>query len=184
VAQITEQLLAQYYDGELSEKQNKRIEALLKENPEMQTQLAHLDRVSDFVRMADEQATKSISFDGFKERVLNELKTEKKAAVVERVTTWTKEFFEHRTVLWAPLAAVGTVAVVLILAMPMFLSQPQGTEIQGAPQGDMLWLASQKTVTSASVLKVQFESGEYEVFLLAGEHGGTSPVVWLKENPL
>ena len=150
MARVTQDELARYRDGELSASARQRVEEALRTSPEDRAYLERLDRLGELLRVAHEEQTSQMSFEGFAERVAAGIRADEKPGFGERLGVWLSEFFENRRVVWIPaVSAVGAVAA-LLLVLPLVRGPlPAAPAPQGA--AGVIWAASADSAPSASV---------------------------------
>jgi len=183
MTRLNEKLLARYYDGELSDKQARRVEAQLASSDNDREALEKMSRLGDLLRTSNEEQLLNISFDGFEERVLNAVGQSKSLGLSERAKVWVNEFFEHRRHLWIPAASFAGAAAAILLIVPLFSKAPiVNTPLQRDNQE--IWAASANTVVisggSEVVLlsRAQTSGVEYSIKNDRGENIG---VVWIND---
>ena len=127
MVKLNEKLLAKYYDGALSQKKAEQVEKLLENSPEHQEALQKMERMGDLLRLMNEESISDVSFAGFDKRVAIGVKQDEKPGLMDRITLYLNEFFEHRRIVWVPATVVAAVALAVVIAVP-FMSGKQDTQ--------------------------------------------------------
>ncbi|MCP4601549.1 MAG: hypothetical protein GY847_13725 [Proteobacteria bacterium] len=184
MAKLTEELLERYHDGELSPRKAKWVEQRLKESPEHRNSLEKMVRMKQLIHLMNEEALTDVSFAGFKERVEIGIKREQGSGAWERLKVWAAEFFEHRQVIWVPSAAVATVAIAVLIALPFVTGTPAESTYDNANNG--IWMASNTPGVEApgsTIVSINFGGATGEKYDIPDGQGGTVGVVWIVEKP-
>ena len=185
MAKLSEEMLAKYYDGELSDRQARWVEEQLEQSPEHKEALSKLNRMSHLLRLMHEESASDVSFDGFSNRVLTAVSKEERPGFIERVKVWAEEFFEHRQRIWVPAAAIATAAIAEVLVMP--LSDGDSTPaIGGAPQQSggqeiVEYSGGAKTAYSSAIESVAHGKTAVEQYNLKNGEESEVGVVWIRE---
>ncbi len=179
---LTDKMLERYYDGELSPRQTKKVEAALAEQPESRHALDKLSKMSELIHLANQESVDAVSFDGFADQVTKGLARDQQLPLTERITVWLREIFAHRPTVWVPAAAVVGTGLAVMLALP-FTSAPPGTAPVEPAQPD-IWIASTlpPATGSSSVDAVDYGTGSGMIYTVADGRGATATVVWVIEG--
>ena len=177
-----DELLNQYYDGELSEKQRAHVEAHLKSSPENAQTLQNMKMISELFETMQSQSLENISFDGLDKRVLNEIRADKSPiSTGEKTKVWFQEFFRHRKMLWIPAVSFAGAACAVLLAVGLSTSQPLMPAMP-SQNASTTWQASGTTdaVTSTVTITVP-DTLNVQKYSLETETGQRIAVVWVDE---
>lgn len=186
MAKLSEEMLAKYYDGELSDKQSKWLEKQLEQSPEYKETLSKMNRMSHLLRLMHEESSSDVSFDGFSERVLTEIKRDDRPGFIERLKVWAEEFFEHRQRIWVPTAAVVTAALAVLLIIPLSdgdSSAPtlRSSRTHAGGQDVVLYTGGVKTAYSSAIESVAHGKTDVEQYKLNYGDESEVGVVWIRE---
>ncbi|MBN2344491.1 MAG: hypothetical protein JXX29_01665 [Deltaproteobacteria bacterium] len=179
---LNEKILAQYYDGELNEKEAAEVKRQLESSPDSAQSLQYMETMSSYIQVMAEENLDSVSFDGFDKRILNEIHSQKvQPSLGEKFGVWMREFFEHRKTIWIPTASLAGAACAALLVFG--LNHPGGTPPTmpntASPES---WKASVNSSPAASVVTVanadEVNAQAYNIETDTGQRVG---VVWIND---
>lgn len=180
---LTQEELARYHDGELSDEERERIEAALAAAPAGdRAYLGRLDRIGDLVRLMNEEELAQVSFDGFADRVAAGIRAAGPPPLAERARIWVSEFVEHRRIVWIPAASLAAAAIALVVAIPA-LRAPDGAAAPSRAAAGPIWAASAAAAVphgSEAILANRGEATGSE-YALANDRGEKLGVVWVDD---
>jgi anti-sigma factor RsiW len=185
---LNQNLLARYYDGELSPRKARKIEQLLRESPEHQESLKKMTQLGELLRLANEEKMESVSFERFEQQVTAGISKGEDSTLLEQLKVWVSEFFSYRKAVWVPTAVVAGAALAALLVLP--LSTPTQVEDK-APTGNRndTWIAADDTSKGGSKIEsVTFDDtgdssdSKFEVSKIDGQNGSVG-VVWIVDTP-
>jgi anti-sigma factor RsiW len=187
MARVTQDELTRYHDGELSASERKRIEEALRTSPaEDRAQLEKLDRLGDLLCIMHEEQVSQMSFDGFADRVAEEIRAAEKPGLGERLGVWFAEFFEHRRIVWIPAASLVGAAAAVLLVLPLVRGpQPAAPIPQGVSGG--IWAASTDGAMATAVPRgseaILANRGQVTgwEFTVPNDRGEPMGVVWVND---
>lgn len=178
---LNETILAKYYDGELTDKARREVEALLETSDESKDAVLKMSQLSDCMEVLVQDGLENVSFEGMDKRILNELNSQKHMpSAGERFKIWLSEFFTYKKMVWIPAASAVGAAAALVLMLPLF----SGTSVpaNSTPRGQETWQASVQSVSVGSQAVLangdQVRGTEYSVINDRGESIG---VVWIND---
>ena len=179
---LPEKLLVRYHDGEIGEKDMKRVESTIQESARDREFLEEMSRIGDLLRLMNEENLDSVSFEGFEQRVLNNLDRAERPGFFESLKVWMSEFFEHRKTVWIPTASLVGAAAAVLLALPLVTGTvPPATDL-GDDVSSGIWAAAADRSPGGSEVSLmnrgQAVGTEYSVL---NERGEAIGVVWINE---
>lgn len=178
--ELNEKTLAQYFDGELSDKNAAKVKQLLSSSPDSAQTLHKLETVSSYIQIMQTEQLDNISFDGFDKRILNEIRGEKSpVSWSEKASIWVHEFFEHKKTIWIPTASLAGAACAALLAFGLNSQQPIPTMPSGSSQET--WQASSNTSTSSTVVVTAPKKVNATAYNISLNDGQSIGVVWIDE---
>lgn len=180
---LSEEILARYYDGELKEAERKRVEEILASSADHRLALDRMDRIGDLIRMNAEEGLANISLDGFDKRVMNSLEKAPAPGLGERMRVWWSEFLEHRKSIWIPAASLAGAAAAVLLVLPLLSGPPPQPSPGMEPSGGLWQAAAGQTQAPGGsevmiVNRGQASGYEYKVLNDRGEAIG---VAWIND---
>ncbi len=188
MGKLTDRLLQQYADGELSPSKAEMVARLLTEQAESQAYVQELSKLGDFVRLMNRESLEEVNFEGFSGGVAHKIRqAEQRGDVWEKIKVAVSEFFDHRRVVWVPSAAVAAALLAAVLLTPLFLGGPKGGPATSALRDDIQLLTSAPTEASrkqlSRIVSVDFGDAKGSSFAVDDDRGGTVGVVWIVEAP-
>ncbi len=179
---LPEKLLVRYHDGEIGEKDMKRVESTIQESVRDREFLEEMSRIGDLLRLMNEENLDSVSFDGFEQRVLNSLDRAQRPGFFESARVWMSEFFEHRKTVWIPTASLVGAAAAVLLVLPLVTGTVPPATHSGADVSSGIWAAAADRSPGGSEVSLmnrgQALGTEYSVL---NERGEAIGVVWIDE---
>lgn len=179
---LNDKTLAQYFDGELSEKATAEMKSLLESSPQNAQSLQTMENLSDLVQIMAEESATNVSFDGFDKRVLNEIHNQKtEASLTEKLGVWLREFFEHRKMVWIPTASVAGAACAALLAIGITSTSAVPPTMPTSSQPES-WNASVGNPLRTSTVQIA-DAGEMDIktYNIQNDIGQRIGVAWINE---
>lgn len=188
MGKLTDKLLQQYADGELSPNKAETVERLLEEQTEYQAYVKDISELGNLVRMMNQESLSKACFDGFSEQVANKIRqSEQRGMAWDRFKVAILEFFEYRRVVWIPSAAVMGALLVAVLLAPLLGGGQRGGSSELASRDNIRLLSATpeevRLQHSSKIESVDFGDAKGASYAIDDERGGTVGVVWIVETP-
>jgi anti-sigma factor RsiW len=181
---VQEELLQQYFDGELAPASAAEISRHLEHCDPCSRRHRALFALHDAIGRAAEESSKDVDFDALFARIEQGVQQQPAPGLAERTQVWWREQLDQRSrAVWMPAAgAIAAAAVVLLLVVRGI---PTGPEIEPPEQAPApTETASTETASSGSeVVDVDFGESTGTVFEVALDDGNSTPVVWINDEP-
>ncbi|MDJ0764766.1 MAG: hypothetical protein QNJ97_17430 [Myxococcota bacterium] len=179
---LTQKLLEQYHDGELSPRKARWVEQQLRNSPEHAEALKKIAKMGTLLNLMAEETLSDVSFEGFETRVAAGIRTAARPGLKERINVWVSEFITHRRTIWVPTAGIATAAIAVLIALP-FVSGPTRTPPPGS-HIEEIQLTSHSPSPSAvgsTIVSVRMGQANGWKYQLKDDSGGTIGVAWIAE---
>lgn len=126
-----EELLARYFDGEVTKEEKASAEALLREDPKLAREMRAVSTLDSLLRADVQRKVAQVDFSRFADTVLREAEARKTPTVWERIEEFFSERFGKASHILLPSAVAAAAAVAALL-----VSRPHTPEEKGviAPQ--------------------------------------------------
>ncbi|MCU0660863.1 MAG: hypothetical protein MUC50_00885 [Myxococcota bacterium] len=175
MAKPSVELLNKYNDRELSPSEWRRVDAQVASSVESKGELEKMRRIGELVRLMGDELSSAVSFEGFSERVAAGVRADRPLTLGEKLSVFTREFFEHRRQVWIPAACAAAAVLAVVLALPFFGA--------GAGATAPVWTASASggAQEGSLIQEVSFGDLRGAVYQVEDGRGGTAGVVWIVE---
>ena len=182
MGKLDTEIVERYLDGELSEKESKRMETLMNSSQESRRIAEQNKQLGELLRFSSNEMCKDVSFDGFSSRILEQVENERPIPLSTRIRVWLAEFIEHRRSIWIPATAACASAV---LAVALWPSTPVNQTTVYNPQANGIALHSSviETAGGSQIASVDFGPARGTTYSIPSSTQGTVGVVWIVENP-
>lgn len=202
-----EELLQQYFDGELAPTLAAQVEAQLERDPAYAAQYRSLRRLREMISMSAEEIARDVDFDALYGRIETGVESaDGQTGLLGRLVVWWHELLEHRPLTLAAAGAfAGLVAIAVTRLAVTDAPSPRADRAAGearvgagpAEHPGAAGAAAAKDETAryakprkskvalaqnSEVVQVDFGDNTGTVFEIALADGVSTPVVWINDE--
>jgi anti-sigma factor RsiW len=192
-----EELLQQYFDGELAPAQAAEVEAQLGRDTNYAARYDSLLRLRELITLSAEEISSEVDFDSLYGRIESDVQGERGApGALERLSVLWNELWEHRRALALGVPVAVTAALVIVLWPDRGLApshpgpvahtptQPQAAEAetQEVTRYETPTRPQQALAQNSEIVQVDFGDNTGTVFEIALADGVSTPVVWINDE--
>ena len=182
---VQEELLQQYFDGELAPASAAEISRHLEHCDPCSRRHRALLSLHDAIGRAAEESAKDVDFDALFARIEQGVREQPAPGLAERTQVWWREQLDQRSRgRWMPAAGALAAAAAVLLLVVRALPTPGPEDItESAPAPSETETAPTETASAGSeVVDVDFGESTGTVFEVALDDGNSTPVVWINDE--
>src|SRR4051812_38383214 len=180
---VQEELLQQYFDGELAPASAADISRHLEQCDPCADRHRALFALHEAIGRAAEDSAKDVDFEALFARIEQGVREQPAPGLGERTQVWWREQLDQRSRrMWMPAAgAIAAAAVGLLLVGRALPTGVQGVSEPAPAPAETA--ATEPPNSSSEVVQVDFGEGTGTVYEVALDDGNSTPVVWINDEP-
>lgn len=153
-------LIERYLDGELGRADTLRVQKHIETCSTCQARTSMLRLSSELLNVHLEKAVQDADFSDFEHKVMQNIGTQQKLPLGQRLAAWLKESLDHHRTAWV--AAAAAAVIVIVMALAGSWSSPMLPSSAITPPDQKHTSASDKTHTARADNDVIIDQLEYQ----------------------